>query len=293
MLKTVAALCLFLMGLAPAGAEEFKTVEVIPGVYTLMPGAGGANATFLVTGEGVIVIDTGAGVKAGEALAKAIQNTTREAVVLVINTHYHAENTFGNPVFAAVPRIAHEETARLLLGDAGAQALAAQKAARPGEPLTLSPPNVTFQDEMSLRFGKFFMRLIHPKLAHTEGDVYVYVPSHRLIITGGLVYKGHIPDLSEAHIDPWIEALKKMEDLDAETIIPGHGPWGGKPTVTLMKHYLMELKRYVEDELQSGGALPDIQKKVAEKLRAKYGAWQDQNRMDANIERAFFEYLQK
>ncbi len=285
-------LCVLWIGLTPAWAEDFKTVEVIPGVYTVAPASGqGANATFLVTEEGVLVVDTGGSPAAGRALKQAIAQVTPRPVILVINTHHHPDNTYGNEVFPEVPRIAHEEAARLLLGRTGKKALARYQAEHPQSPLTLTPPNITFQKEMSLRFGKFFLRLIHPPAAHTEGDLYVYVPSHRLIITGGLVNKGHLPDLSEAGIDAWIQALRRMEDLDAETIIPGYGPWGGKPTITLMKHYLMELKRYVQDALQDGGSLPAIQGKVRGLLQPKYGTWAGQERMDANIARAFFEYI--
>lgn len=295
MLKKIFLIAVLMMtSTAPAVADEFKTMEVLPGIYTMMPTSGqGPNTTFIVTGEGVIVIDTGSSPVVGEKLKSEIAKVTQEPVAYILNTHYHGENTFGNQAFGKnVPLITSAAGGKSLLSGSGERDRRWYEKHHPGETITVREPNLTFQSELGLKLGKYYLRLIHPKAAHTSGDVYVYIASYRVIITGGMVYAGQIPDLREASITQWIDALQKMEDLDAETIIPGHGEPGNKPRVTLMKHYLMELRTFVKDELLNGGSLPDIQKKVREKMQKKFGKWTNQELLDQNVERAFFEYLE-
>ena len=294
MVKKIFLLAVMLVSwVSPTVAEEFKTQEVLPGIFTMTPTSGqGPNTTFIVTGEGVIVIDTGASPAAGETLKQEIAKVTQEPVSYIINTHYHGENTFGNQAFNSnIPLITSAAGGKSLLSGSGERDRRWYEKKHPGETITAREPNLTFQSELGLKLGKYYLRLIHPPASHTSGDIYIYIASYRVIITGGLVYAGQIPDLREARVTNWIDGLQKMEDLDAETIIPGHGPVGGKPRVTLMKHYLMELRTFVKDELSDGGSLPDIQKKVREKMQKKFGSWTNQELIDQNVERAFFEYL--
>ncbi|MFQ5481542.1 MAG: MBL fold metallo-hydrolase [Nitrospinaceae bacterium] len=295
MLARLIALCCLTFIPVAAAAVEYKTMEVLPDIYAWTPRDGvAATSVFIVTAKGVVVIDTGGGPAAGRALHKAIREVTALPVAYVINTHYHGENTFGNQAFADAPTIlAQENAAKALLGAPGRRAQKRFQREHPGSGLKRTAPNLVFATHLGLRVGKYFLKLIHPKFSHTSGDVYIYIPAYRLIITGGLVNRGLIPDLDEAIIEEWILALRTMEDLDAEIIVPGHGKPGGKPAVTLMKHYLMELKRHVMDELREGGSLPAIQKTVRAKLQAKYGSWKRQDRLDLNIERAFHEFIGK
>ncbi len=283
------ALCL----VSQAVAEEYKTEEVLPGIFTMLSKSGpSANSTFIVTGEGVIVIDPGSSPSAGEALRKEIAKVTKEPVAYVINSHYHGEHTFGNSAFAGVPLVMHSLAGKALLNSPGQRERKRWQKKHPGKSIKAQEPNLTFEDELGLKLGNYYLRLIHSPASHTSGDLYIYIASYRVIITGGLVYAKQIPDLREARISNWIDELQKMENLDAEIIIPGNGPVGNKPRVTLMKHYLMNVRTFVKDALYDGGSLPDIQKKVRAKLQKKFSDWAGQDRINQNVERAFFEYVE-
>ena len=293
MLKQILLIAGVVLFLVPnAVADEYKTEEVLPGIFTMKPVAGpGPNSTFIVTGKGVIVIDPGSNPKAGEALRKEIDKVTKEPVAYVINSHYHGEHTFGNAAFEGAQFVMTASAGKTMLNSPGTRERKKWEKKHPGSTIKALEPNLTFEKEMGLKLGNYYLRLIHPPASHTSGDLYIYIASYRVIITGGLVYAKQIPDMREASISSWIEGLRKMEDLDAEIIIPGNGPVGNKPHVTLMKHYLMNVRTYVQDALLDGGSLPDIQKKVKAKLLTKFSEWTEQDRMDQNIERAFFEYV--
>ncbi len=264
-------------------AQEMQLTEVLPNIYCMMdPTGNGANTSFIITNEGVIVIDTRGSEKEAEEVLAAIQNETDQPVVYVINTHFHKKNISGNGVF---------KSARTIIAQKRAQAMTILEAER--EKRKVTPANLSFDKKLELKLGKYHLKLIHPGPAHTDGDLYIYIPKWRILITGGLVLNRIIPFMGDSYIEPWLHALREMENLDAEVIVPGHGVVGGKPIVTQMKHYLMELKRFVNDALEDDKNLPDTITLVKEQLKTKYSGWKHFERVEENIVRAYVEYSAK
>lgn len=263
-----------------AFAQEAKLTEVLPNIYCMVDTVGnGANATFLTTEEGVLVFDTRGSESEARQVLEAIRKETDQPVVYVVNSHFHNENISGNGVF---------KSARTIIAHKRALAMTVLEAEREKRKVTAA--NLSFEKKLELRLGKYHLKLIHPGPAHTDGDLYVYIPKWRILITGGLVFNGIIPFLGDSNVESWIHALREMEDLDAEVIVPGHGPAGGKPLVTQMKHYLMELRRFVNDALDDDKNLPDTIILVKEKLKKKYSGWKHFDRVEENIVRAYVEY---
>ena len=248
----------FLVWISATGAgfaQEARLMEALQNIYCMVDSTGnGANATFITTKEGVIVIDTRGNEKEAGQVLKAIRTATQQPVVYVVNSHFHKENISGNSVFTS---------ARTLIAQKQALAMIVTEAERENRKVT--PPNLSFEKKLELKLGKYHLKLIHPGPAHTDGDLYVYIPKWRILITGGLVFNRIIPFLGDSTIESWLHALVEMEDLDAEVIVPGHGAVGGKPLVTQMKHYLMELKRFVNNALDDRKNLPETITLVKEK----------------------------
>jgi cyclase len=264
-------------------AQEAKLTEALPNIYCMVdPTGNGANSTFITTDEGVIVIDTRGNKKEAGQVLKAIRKATKLPVVYVVNSHFHKENVSGNSVF---------KSARTLIAQKRALAMTVLEAER--EKRKITPANLAFEKKLELKLGKYHLKLVHPGPAHTDGDLYIYIPKWRILITGGLVFNRIIPFLGDSYIESWLHALVEMENLDAEVIVPGHGTVGGKPIVTQMKHYLMELKRFVSDALDDDKSLPDTITLVKEKLKIKYSGWKHFDRVDENIVRAYVEYSTK
>ena len=273
----------WMSGVGAVVAQEAELTEALPNIFCLVDKTGkGANSTFITTREGVIVIDTrGSEEEAGQVL-KAIGKMTKQPVVYVVNSHFHKENISGNGVF---------KSARTLIAQKRALAMIVIEAEQ--EKRAITPPNLAFDRTVEIKLGKYHLKLIHPGPAHTDGDLYIYIPKWRIIITGGMVFNHVIPFLGDGYIESWIHALREMEDLDAEVIVPGHGPVGGKPLVTQMKHYLMELRRFVIDALDDRKNLPETMAIVKQKLTVKYSGWDHFERIDENIVRAYLEYSAK
>ena len=152
--------------------------------------------------------------------------------------------------------------------------------------------NIIFKNKMDVYAGEYHLELIHVK-GHTDGDLFIYIEALKTLITGDLILNKRIPYMGDAYIEEWIKAINYMGDLNAEIYIPGHGDPGGKPVLIAMKHYLIELRQMVENQIKKGSSLKETQDAVRPKLEAKYSNWEKLEWLDGNIKRAYREFSLK
>ena len=290
---------LFISFLAMSGicsAEGLKTVEVWKNLFTVTNGETvDSNTTFLITRDGVVVVDTRVTPNEAKQVLAEIRKRTDLPILYTINTHYHGDHTFGNQVFEGKgPIIAHESVRRNLFGASGNDHLEYFKSENiPGmDETVVTLPNLVFKEEMEIFVGGYSLRLMHVR-GHTDGDVYIYIEQLKTLITGDLVSYKKIPSLKDAYVEEWIAAMDLLGDFDAEIYIPGHGEPGGKPVLIAMKHYLLKLKEMILKQLEKGKSLKETQAVIRPVLAEKYKSWKNLKWLDANIERAYLEYSLK
>ncbi len=288
-------LCFLAVG-GICSAEGFKTVEVWKNLFTVVNGDGiDSNTTFLITRDGVIVVDTRVTPNEAKKVLAEIRKRTDLPILYTINTHYHGDHTFGNQVFTdSRAIIAHENVLKSLTGASGKDHLEFFKTMDvPGmEDTVLTPPNMVFKKKMQIIVGGYHLELIHVR-GHTDGDLFIYIEELKTLITGDLIFNGKVPYMGDAYLEEWISALNVLSDLDAEIYIPGHGEPGGKPVLIAMKHYLLNLKGMVKNQLEKGLSLKETQDAVRPKLLEKYKTLKNLEWLDKNIERAYLEYSLK
>ena len=276
-----------------AWAEKPKTIEVWKNLFTVSHGEGvNSNSTFLIAKNGVVVVDTRVTPAEARKVKEAIRKQTKLPILYVINTHYHGDHTFGNQTFRESHNIiAHENVRRALEFEAGKEHLEVFKSLKiPGiEDTMVTPPNIIFRDKMDIYAGEYHLELIHVK-GHTDGDLFIYIEALKTLITGDLIQNKRIPYMGDAYIEEWIKSINYMGDLNAEIYIPGHGEPAGKPLLIAMKHYLIELRRMVENQIKKGSSLKETQDAVRPKLKAKYSNWDKLEWLDGNIARAYREF---
>ena len=71
--------------------------------------------------------------------------------------------------------------------------------------------------------------------AHTWGDIVVYLPQHKILFAGDVAFFYVAPFCQNAHPSRWIEWCQTIERMDVTTIVPGHGPIGGKEQLAAMR----------------------------------------------------------
>jgi len=209
----------------PCHAEERHAKEIAKGVYVITD-FGFSNCGFIVTDEGVVVVDTTLSPYFGSEILKEIKAVTDKPVKYVINTHWHTDHVGGNEVFVPGAHIiAHEFTAKVI-----AQRKADQDAGKVDEQLKalgefkFTPPDITFDNEKTLQMGDKTIELKFFGGGHTAGDIIVYLPKEKVLFSGDLFIKGSgLPDYrDDGNIDRQIASLKKMQELDIDKIVCGH-----------------------------------------------------------------------
>ncbi len=249
-----------------------KPVEVIPGVFSAIGATApptyentghNNNLSFIVTGEGVVVINGGAAYVLAEALHAEIKAITDQPVVLVINENGQGHAMLGNGYWAeqGVKIIAHEEAA-VEFEEYGGNILENMKRYNrdKAEGTTLQGPTETFTDEYSLTLGEFRIEARYLGPAHSPGDIVVWLPEQSLVISGDMAFHERmLPIFEHTYTADWLESWEtEFEALEATYVIPGHGhPTNMAQVRRYTRDYLIYLRARIGEHLDAGGDLAD------------------------------------
>ena len=246
-------------------------IEVAPGVYSAIgatqpptyENAGhNNNLSFIVTSDGVVVVNGGASWKLAEAMHGEIRKITDQPVKLVINENGQGHSMLGNSYWAAqgVPILAQEEAAADFLdvqGPAGLTALQSY-ANENAEGTTIVEPTETFTDRKDIEMGDTKIEVLHLGPAHSPGDTQVWLPEKSVLIAGDIAFSERMPPIfQDTCTSCWIETFEtKLKPLNAKIIIPGHGD----PTdIATVEHgtvdYLKDLRAKIGEHIENGGDL--------------------------------------
>jgi len=236
----------------------FKPAEVLPGLW-LVQGASAlgtaananfiSNAAFIVTPEGVVVVDALGSPALARALVEAIAQITPLPIKHLIVTHYHADHIYGLQVFQdmGVPITAHRAALAYLHSDAARLRLQASReelAPWIDAQTRLVPADHWIDGPQTLTLGGVQMLLQPAGPAHTPEDLTVVLPQWQALIAGDLVFRGRIPFVGQADSGRWIEALNRLLALGVRTLLPGHGPAStdAAADLALTRDYLVHLR---------------------------------------------------
>lgn len=250
-----AALCLLIALCARAQAARFydlaperiaRDTYVFVGAREAMDFDNHANVVntgFIVTVDGVIVIDTGPSRLYGEAMRAAIARVTDQPVARVYITHAHPDHFLGNAAFDDVPvaalaaiaatirRDGKDMTARLY-----EQVGAAMRGTR------AVAPTATIVGGERPRFGAHRLRLI-ATAGHSAADLMIYDETTGVLFAGDVVFHERAPATPNADLDGWLQALAVARDLAPRVVVPGHGPVDhGTAAIAQTRAYLVWLR---------------------------------------------------
>ena len=259
-IRTLAALAAVLVaGTVAAQTIRPEAVQVAPDSYMVQGlsamGSGAnrnfiSNAAFVVTKDGVLVIDAlGSPALARELLAE-IRRITPAPVRYVVLTHYHADHIYGLQVFkeAGATVIAHQAGREYLNSETAALRLQASRdelAPAVDAQTRLVAADRWVDGRTTLQLGGLDFVLQPAGPAHTPEDLVVWVPQLKLLVAGDLVFRGRIPFVVQADSGRWITALDTLLAFDARIIVPGHGPasTSARADLELTRDYLAYLRK--------------------------------------------------
>ncbi|WP_060179998.1 MBL fold metallo-hydrolase [Streptomyces sp. IMTB 1903] len=267
-------------------------VRPAAGVYAYVQPDGGwclNNAGFVSDGGRTLLVDTAATERRALALREAVVSTGVPLPRTVVNTHHHGDHTYGNCVFTPEALVLGHDNARTEQLAAGHQLEMIWPATDFGA-MDITAPDLTYSDRATVHVGGTEVQVLHPGVAHTTGDSVVWLPRQRVVFTGDLVFAGGPPFLAMGSLAGSLRALELLRSLDAETVVPGHGPLTDPSAYDSTERYL----RYVAELAREGVAEGLTPLEVARQADlGEFAAWRESERLVANVHRAYAELAGK
>jgi glyoxylase-like metal-dependent hydrolase (beta-lactamase superfamily II) len=230
--------------------------RVTPDVW-MLTGVGG-NVGVLVTGAGVVVVDSMTFARQGDVIEKKVAELTDQPIVAVLNTHYHPDHTHGNPGFAPGTKVVSTANTLKHLKERDADYWR-------DPPARDLLPNDTFTDAKELKIGTKTIRASYHGRGHTDGDLVVLFVEDRVLQTGDLAWNGHWPNIdleAGASVRLWPATLEPVIALEYDKVIPGHGPLTDREGVRRFREFLTALWAQTSDVASKGGTIDDALKTV-------------------------------
>lgn len=176
----------------------------------------------IVTGpQWAVAIDTLALPEETSAIREFIERELSVPIRYVINTHYHADHSWGNCFFPGATVIAHARC-REALEERGISSLEAAKAQNPAlKRVKLVLPHMTFiEGEITLRVGKKNL-IISTTPGHSADGISVLVEEDRILFAGDAFMP--LPYIVDGDLDDIAASIKRIGRMGLENIMQGHG----------------------------------------------------------------------
>jgi glyoxylase-like metal-dependent hydrolase (beta-lactamase superfamily II) len=267
-------------------------------------GWGWSNAGLVTDAGASLLVDTLFDLSlTGEMLAAMRRATPAAArIETLVNTHANGDHCYGNSLVRGAEIIASKATAeemaevppavmlRLLesaeqLGPAGAcfRRVFGAFDFRGIEPVL---PTRTFERELTLSLGDKRVRLLEVGPAHTRGDVLVHSPADRIVFTGDILFVEGTPIVWEGPVANWIRACERIEAMDVDVVVPGHGPITDRDGARRVREYLAFVREAARERFEAGLSAREAAHDI--ELGA-YADWRDPERIAVNVESVYRE----
>ncbi|MEE2678511.1 MAG: MBL fold metallo-hydrolase [Myxococcota bacterium] len=266
---------------------------------------GWSNAGLVTDGEASLLVDTLFDLRLTEAMLSAMGDASpaARAIDTVVNTHANGDHCYGNALVRDATIVASRASAEEM--DEVPPALIAQLLENADQ---LGPagaffrhvfgkfdfagiesvkPNRTFEGEISLRVGDKEVRVFEVGPAHTRGDVLVHSVADRTVFTGDILFVDGTPIMWAGPVDNWIRACERIEAMDVDVVVPGHGPIVGPEGASAVREYLAYVRDEARVRFDAGLSAADAARDIS---LGDYSAWGDAERIAVNVHTLYREF---
>jgi glyoxylase-like metal-dependent hydrolase (beta-lactamase superfamily II) len=268
---------------------------------------GWSNAGLIVDGEESLLVDTLFDLRLTQEMLDAMRDAEPRAanrIGTLVNTHANGDHCHGNQLVEGAAIIASAAAAEEM-AELPPEAMAGLMKAMADDPSPLgqffrhcfgsfefegirhTPPTQTFEGEMSVMVGSKTVELIQVGPAHTRGDVLVHVAADRTVFTGDILFIDGTPIMWAGPAQSWIDACRRIEEMDVETVVPGHGPITDKRGAAAVRGYLEYIRDETRNRHDAGMEAFEAAKDIA---LGDYASWGDAERIAVNVDRLYREF---
>jgi cyclase len=265
--------------------------QVKDGIYVFAPDQTTTTCSFVVTQEGVVVMDACNNPLQSRNLLAAIKKVTDKPILFLINTETHGDHSGNNFVFSPPAKIINAAGAGAAMKKDYNPKRAAQQAAQSAEMAEavkgekLMVPHIEYNGKMNLNVGERTFELIYLKNVHSEADTAVWMPKERVLFAASAAVVRGLQNLRPSVvIADVLASYKLMKSLNPEVVVTGHG----QPTTTKVfdeyEGFFTVLTKRVGEMAAQGKSLEQIKKELK---MPEYADWTGQDRLGLYIDAAY------
>ncbi len=288
---------------APAMAQDKMELRTVTdGVYMMQNDRGSSNATFVITPEGVVVLD--ADLRSADQVLAQIRKMTDKKVKYLITSHSAGDHASGawayredKPVF-----IATKTQMRDLYMQEGKEFEERKKTDEVYKKSELVRPDIGFEGGMTLQFGGLTFVLTEEGVGHSTSDVTVYIPQKRVMLMGDLLDTEIHPGQGESagvfysNVKGWLKSLDNImaRNLPVDTYVPGHGPvhiGRGVADLQEQKSYFITMRDEVSKMMKAGKTLAQIEKEI--ELPKEFAHYQRKPRLVSFVKLFYYQNIEQ
>lgn len=230
------------------------------------------NPAFIITEQGVVVVDPGSSVQTGEMLLSHIRKATDKPVVAMFNTHVHGDHWLGNQAIVdAYPDVkiyAHPKMIEKAKNGEGANWISLMHDMTQGatDGTVYHVPENSIDNGDTIKVAGLEVHVLHNAKAHTETDIMLHIPALDTVFLGDTAGFGRILRLNDGNFAGNIEALDMAIAIKAKTYVPGHGQTGSVESAMEYRDFLSTLYEGVKPFVEEGVADYEIKPQLEPKL---------------------------
>ena len=288
---------------APAVAQDKMELRTVTdGVYMMQNDRGSSNATFVITDEGVVVLD--ADLRTADQVLAQIRKMTDKKVKYLITSHSAGDHASGawqyredKPVF-----IATKTQMRDLYMQEGKEFAERQKTDAVYKASQLTRPDLGFEGSMTLQFGGLTFILTEEGAGHSTSDVTVFIPQKRVMLMGDLLDTEIHPGQGESagvfysNVKGWTRSLDNIiaRNLPVDTYVPGHGPvhiGRGVADLQEQKRYFIVMRDEVSKMMKAGKTLAEIEKTI--EVPKEFAHYQRKPRLVSFVKLFYYQTIEQ
>ena len=269
-------------------SEHAWYVQGLPGVASPANQGFNSNAGFVVTPEGVVVIDALGTPALGRELLRAIRSVTDKPIRRVIVTHYHADHFYGLAAFkqAGAEVWAHRAARDYLeSGEGAARFEQRRRDLKPwaDDMKALVRPDRWLEGDAWFVLGGISFDLIYMGPAHAPEDLVVMVRNDQVLFSGDILFSGRVPFVGNADSKRWLATMDRLLGLKPAVMVPGHGPMSRIPAADLQftRDYLLYLRQAMGRAVEDMVPFEDAYRQTDWKRFEKMPAFDAANRINA------------
>ena len=290
-----------------AGIEfDHGLAEIGDGIWAYLQPDGGwgwSNAG-LVAGEGrSLLVDTLFDLPLTRAMLDSMDAiTATRPIRTLVNTHANGDHCYGNQLVDGAEIVATEGCLEEF-SEVPAEVLETMTAMDYGDPvvndymraafgsfdfsgIVATPPTRVFSGRLDLTVGGRDVALIDVGPAHTKGDLLVHVPDARTVFTGDILFVYGTPIVWSGPVDNWVRACDLIVELDADVIVPGHGPVTDERGPAMVRDYLTFVQQEATERRNAGMTAAEAARDID---LGEFGEWTDSERLAVNVHAVYVD----